>query len=384
MITPHTVEEIGELIQQAAIEKHGVYPIGGATALHLGFLPTKPGHAVDLRGLNQVIDFPARDMTVTVRAGITIATLQAILARENQRLPVDVPNADAATLGGAIAVNASGPRRFGFGTLRDYVIGISFMTDAGAEAKAGGRVVKNVAGYDLCKLHIGALGTLGIVTQATLKLRPVPESSVLLASTGRTADLPAILDRLHQSTTQPICIEIESTDSPSQCRLTVGFEGSAATVGWQADRLREELSWPTPMKFEGESAMRERLRLTDALNPESAKFSFKAGMLPSAMPAFLARLSESTSMKWQAHAGNGIVIGHSDDHHTLGDASQLLAQLRELAAVGRGGVVVTRCSPDWKRELRIWGEPLGDFALMRRVKKALDPNDLFNPGRLFI
>src|SRR5262245_21138531 len=131
--------------------------------LHLGLPPVKPGYAVDLRGLDQVIDYPARDMTITVRAGITIAKLQEILAKENQRLPVDIPDSEIATLGGAIAVNASGPRRYGFGTLRDYLIGISFTDDGGKEAKAGGRVVKNVAGYDLCKLHIGALGTLGIV-----------------------------------------------------------------------------------------------------------------------------------------------------------------------------------------------------------------------------
>ena len=119
---------------------------------------------MDCRSLNRVIDYPARDMTITVQAGITIAELQTLLAAENQRLPVDVPHADRATLGGALAVNVSGPRRYGFGTLRDYVIGISTVNDEGQEVKAGGRVVKNVAGYDLCKLHIGALGTLGIIT----------------------------------------------------------------------------------------------------------------------------------------------------------------------------------------------------------------------------
>src|SRR5207253_9213768 len=129
----------------------------------------------DLRGLAEVIDYPARDMTITVQAGITLARLQALLATEKQRLPVDVPHPDRATLGGALATNASGPRRLGFGTLRDYVIGMTVVNDEGQEVKAGGRVVKNVAGYDLCKLHVGALGTLGVISQATLKLRPRPE-----------------------------------------------------------------------------------------------------------------------------------------------------------------------------------------------------------------
>src|SRR5260370_6777693 len=143
-------------------------------------------------------------MTVTVRAGITLAGLRDLLAGEKQRLPVDVPHADRATLGGALAVNVSGPRRFGFGTLRDYVIGISTINDEGQETKAGGRVVKNVAGYDLCKLHIGALGTLGIITQATLKVRPLPEAQALLTLGCDSANLGSLLDRLHASRTRPV------------------------------------------------------------------------------------------------------------------------------------------------------------------------------------
>src|SRR5262249_39620905 len=149
--------------------------------LNFGLPPTRPGIAVDLRGLAQVIDYPARDMTITVQAGVTLAQLREVLAAENQRLPIDVPRAEQATLSGALAANVSGPRRYGFGTLRDYVIGISVVNDEGQEVKAGGRVVKNVAGYDLCKLHIGALGTLGIITQVTLKLKPRPEETALVA-----------------------------------------------------------------------------------------------------------------------------------------------------------------------------------------------------------
>src|SRR5262249_25511784 len=136
--------------------------------LHIGFPPTRSGIGVDLRRLDQVIDFPARDMTVTVQSGITIAKLQALLKGERQQLPVDIPMAEQATLGGALATNASGPRRYGYGTLRDYVIGISAVNDEGQEIKAGGRVVKNVAGYDLCKLYIGSSWTFAVITHVTL------------------------------------------------------------------------------------------------------------------------------------------------------------------------------------------------------------------------
>src|SRR5262249_54058090 len=177
---PESLMEVSALVREISSKDQAIYALGGRTMLDYGLPPTRAGIAIDLTELNQVIDYPARDMTVTVQAGITIAKLQELLATENQRLPIDVPLAEQATLGGAIATNISGPRRYGFGTFRDYVIGISVVNDEGQQVKAGGRVVKNVAGYDLCKLHVGALGTLGIITQVTLKLRPLPEERAVV------------------------------------------------------------------------------------------------------------------------------------------------------------------------------------------------------------
>ena len=203
VVRPQSVAELGDLVRRASAERQALYPVGGGTMLDLGLPPSRPGWAVDVRSLNHVIDYPARDMTITVQAGVTVAELQRVLAAENQRLPVDVPRADRATLGGALAANVSGPRRYGFGTLRDYVLGISTVNDEGQEVKAGGRVVKNVAGYDLCKLHVGALGTLGVIVQATLKVRPIPEAQALLTLGCDAAGLEALLDRLHDSRTRP-------------------------------------------------------------------------------------------------------------------------------------------------------------------------------------
>jgi len=331
--------------------------------LHYGMPPTKPGYAVDLRGLDAVVDYPARDMTITVGAGITIAKLQAILATEKQRLPIDVPQPALATLGGAIAVNASGPRRFGLGTLRDYVIGISFLTDGGAEAKAGGRVVKNVAGYDLCKLHIGALGTLGIVTQVTLKLKPVPEESKLIAFDCRPDELGTLLESVHASQTRPTCVE--AIADPDGHRLVIGFEDSRDAVAWQIDQIQREI---------GSSGT----QMIDWPSPLVAETTLKANLPPSTLPAFLATLDRH-ALKYQASAGNGIVtiaIG--------GEPMAIVAELRRAAAAGQGSVVVTRCLPAWNRELNVWGEPRGDWALMKKVKRELDPQDIFNPGRFVV
>ena len=221
VVPPSSVAEMGDFVRRAAAEGQAIYPVGGRTMLDYGLPPTRPGLVVDLRRLDRVIDYPARDMTITVQAGITVARLQEVLAGENQRLPVDVPCAEQATLGGALATNVSGPRRYGFGTLRDYVIGISVVNDEGQEVKAGGRVVKNVAGYDLCKLYIGALGTLGIISQVTLKLRPRPEEQALLTLGCSADDLEPLLDLLHHSRTRPVCLDVLNA-ATSSARNVIG------------------------------------------------------------------------------------------------------------------------------------------------------------------
>src|SRR5262249_21492329 len=186
--------------------------------------------------------------------GIRLSRLQVILRSEGQRLPVDVPCPELATLGGALAANVSGPRRYGLGTLRDYVIGISIINDEGQETKAGGQVVKNVAGYDLCKLHIGALGTLGIISQVTLKLRPMPEETVLLIIRCEMSEVETALDRLDANRTRAVCIDVVNGRasaglSPDRglrpdgvWAVIVGFEENREAVRWQLQQVIKELS----------------------------------------------------------------------------------------------------------------------------------------------
>ncbi|MCI0705130.1 MAG: FAD-binding oxidoreductase, partial [Planctomycetia bacterium] len=253
---PATVAELCELVKHTRAAKQGLYPIGGRTTLDFGLPPTKPGVACDTTALNSVIDYPARDMTITAQAGITIAALQAELAKEGQWLPVDVALPTQATLGGAVAVNASGPRRYGYGTLRDYVIGISFVTDDGAEVKAGGRVVKNVAGYDLMKLQIGALGTLGVITQLTLKVKPKPEASAALVFGCDSDSLAGVLDLLAASQSRPAAVELLNpaawragnfhSTSGTDWIVAIGFEEKSEAVRWQRATLFDELKGKIP------------------------------------------------------------------------------------------------------------------------------------------
>jgi glycolate oxidase FAD binding subunit len=331
-------------------------------------------------------------MTVTVQAGITVAALQRLLARENQRLPIDVPRPDQATLGGVLAANVSGPRRLGFGTLRDYVIGISAVNDEGHEVKAGGRVVKNVAGYDLCKLFVGSLGTLGILTQVTLKLRPLPDRTALIAVPCSVGEAASLLERLHRSRTRPVALELlnppaaraldsESTDGPADWLVLVGYEDNADAVCWQMQQLIRELGCSRPMNARVGSAAQSLWERLAEFPAVEGGLAFKATLLPSTLAGFCAEAAGlCPGAALQAHAGNGVVVGRADDLTAEGAAS-LLAALRQRAAASGGSVIVLRCPPAWKATLSVWGPPRGDAVLMRAVKDQLDPRRLFNPGR---
>ncbi len=261
-----------------------------------------------MRALAKIIDFPARDMTITVEAGITLAQLRDILAKENLRLPIDVPQADTATVGGTVAANVSGSRRYGFGTLRDYVIGISAVNDAGNEYKAGGRVVKNVAGYDICKLLVGSLGTLGIISQVTLKLRPRAEEQALVTLPCQDADLASLLDKLHASRTRPICLDLlnrsAADDIFDQAGLAkpdgnwliiVGFEGNTAAVHWQVQQLIREIggSMEARVGFTAEPLWQA---LTEWNLRPGADLGFKANLVPSAVASFCLKVAQETDV----------------------------------------------------------------------------------------
>ncbi|MBX9624385.1 MAG: FAD-binding oxidoreductase [Gemmataceae bacterium] len=391
---PASAAELGEVVRAAAAEGQGVYPVGGRTTLDVGVPPTRPGVAVDTTALDQVVDYPARDMTITVGAGIAVARLREVLAREGQWLPVDVPDPDRATLGGAVALNKSGPRRLGYGTLRDYVIGIKFVTDEGKEVSAGGRVVKNVAGYDLMKLQTGAVGTLGVVTQLTLKVRPKPEASALVTFGCDARHVPEVLDLLHASASRPVAVELLNplawaaaggTPGPKPAWVVAaGFEGKAATVDWQMNTLLGELK-AAPVRDAAEVRGPEADRLWRGLaglqrRPES-RWVWKAGVPPGRVAEVATALHPQLV---QAHAQNGIVWVHAaDGFEPDGPTDSRLTWLEQRVTAAGGNTVMTRCPAGWKKSLRVWGRPTADRDLMRQVKRALDPGDVFNPGRLF-
>jgi glycolate oxidase FAD binding subunit len=396
-LTPHqpaSANEIGDLVRQTSAAGQAVYPAGGQTQWDLGLSPAKSGILLDLRRLDNVIEYPARDMTITVEAGMTIAKLQGILAGENQRLPIDVPYPDRATVGGILATNVSGPRRYGFGTLRDYVIGITVVNDQGQPAKAGGRVVKNVAGYDMCKLYVGSLGTLGVISQVTFKLRPKPAEQALFAFVCPREEIAAALTQMHATRTRPVCIELLNPAAaiaagecfkeswPPEWTIVVGFEDNAVALKWQVGQLVSDIgSGFTVSGLLGSCADPLWNELVEFAGVTDAALSFKAGVPPSKVAAFCVEVDRMLDqVRLKAHAGNGIVVGHCVGE----DVAARLPRVRELAVAAGGHLIVTQCPAAWKTVDFVWGPPRPGFEMMRAIKDKLDPGHVFNAGRFVV
>jgi len=200
--------------------------------------------AVDLRALNRVLEHAPEDMTVIVEAGRTVAALQADLATRGQWLPVDPPDADQMTIETLLATNQSGPRRYGYGVIRDYVIGIKVVLADGRVAKSGGRVVKNVAGYDLAKLFIGSRRSLGVIAEATFKLRPLPEAEEIVCLPCESLDRAnELIDASLESDLSPVVLDLHNCRSTitdqSPLTLVQGFAGTREEVEWQSAKARE-------------------------------------------------------------------------------------------------------------------------------------------------
>ncbi len=389
---PETLDALRQAVADRAKQGLAIYPQGGGTALDYGGPPRSPGVALDTRSLDQVIDYPAADMTITVEAGLTLSRLKTILAEQNQRLLVDAPEPDRATVGGVFATATTGPRRFGVGRPRDQIIGVSFVTADGSLVKGGGRVVKNVAGYDFPRLLTGSMGSLGVLTQLTLKVRPRPEASAIVwIPCPDPLEIGPALDLLNTSATRPIALELlnpkgaqsigDTLGLPTEhWVLAVGFEDNAPSVAWQIDRLKVELSRADPVVLQGSETEPVWSSLVNFQSADLGPVCIVASLRPSSVAGFV---NDLDSDRWavQAHAGNGVVRGHWLGLADLETLAVEVDRLRSLAVQDGGNLTLSRCPTDWKDRLRVWGEPRSDWALAERIKTAFDPLGLMNPGR---
>jgi glycolate oxidase FAD binding subunit len=326
-----------------------------------------------------------------------MSALAATLANEGQRLPVDVPQAERATIGGVIATNWNGPRRYSQGPLRDFVIGIEAVDGNGLIFHGGGRVVKNVAGYDFCKLLCGSFGTLGVITQVTLKVRPIPERIAWLAcAIYDLAQAEAMLAALQQSPVTPAAIELLTGPAwqnqaalselkllPQSFALVALLEGTTTEVLWMKDTLRRE--WRdagivNPLMQDG--AGEPWQKITEFSAHEDNPLTVQASVVPSGVLPFVA-----ACRRWDpdcsvlAHAGNGSVFVRFAKFPDRGLAPLVMGELQPAAAAHHGHVVILNAPPGAEvTHQSVWGGE-APLALMTAVKRRFDPLDLLNRGR---
>ena len=352
---PSSADQLAQLLHSAAEAGAAVVPVGGGRANGMGGAPDRCDIELHTTRLDRVLEHSQADMVVSVEAGITLEALQAELAKAGQFLPLDPFNSPGHTIGGLLATGWTGPLRQRFGSARDFLIGIRVALPDGHLATAGGRVVKNVSGYDLMKLHHGAMGSLGVIVAASFKVfpRPLHDVSVEIMA-GSSDEAWAAAERALALPLPPAALELFADG-----RVLARFLGSPQAV----KRMVSELAW----KPADASAWSEHSKR----GPQSWA---RIAVPPHALRDLLAALPADA--QWWASPGLGIA------HWSF--EADLVPRMRQEAERARGSLVLMAAPADVAARLRAWGTPPPTLELMRRLKHAFDPTGILNPGRFVV
>ena len=410
VVVPEDQRQVADVMRWAAGNQVTVFPRGGGTKMALGNPPDRVGLVLDLSRLNRVIDYQPGDMTATVEAGITLGTLQRELGTARQFVPLESPAPERATVGGTLATAYSGPMAHAYGPPRDWLIGIGVVGADGVATKAGGRVVKNVTGYDLNRLYTGSLGTLGIIVEASFKVSPLqPEEYAILAP----------FDSMEEAV-QGGWQVLNLTSGPhSYLAVSDGLARHflAASPGHALGQAMGERMGGLGISFFHGRANAVRRRAEDTAasllnsgamgivsiegdDPRAARqWAADLGWQDSFQPTLSLRLSAPRRII-PVLAGSCLRIGlHETPSEILVDpgfgtvrllfwseseAEGILATIddvKRIARQHRATVIVEVCHPSIKVNLDVWGAEPGSMGIMRRIKEQMDPQGLLNRGR---
>lgn len=397
-VMPGSQEEVAAILQFANEYKLTVVTCGGFTLQSLGTLPTSIDILVRTDRLNHVLHYDPGDLNIGVSAGMRVAEVQRIVAESNLMLPLDVARPTQATIGGALATSSSGPLKHGYGGVREYCIGVTFVSGDGRIAKAGGRVVKNVAGYDLMKLLIGSNGTLGIIVSANFKLFPAPRHTcTFLANFATLHDALAFRRSLQRSPLSPMCLEILSPLAHSylgfadEDRWTIALRagGSDGVLG----RYRRELGKAVSQELSGGVENTFWSSVQDFSEKVAAQhhnaLSLSIHVPPSEVGATLTAAQRIASdhnflFACVGRAGlaslNVALIPITVDPPSVMQYVNAISGIRS-ALPRDGAAIVQRCPREVKEHVNVWGSSTNNLEAMRAVKHALDPNGILNRGR---
>jgi glycolate oxidase FAD binding subunit len=362
-IVPRSPEELAESLAEAAAQNRRVTVCGNSTKDRMGGPIAPSDVTISTRGLNQVLEYNPRDLTVSVGAGISYCELSGILAEHRQMIPLDPPFSERASMGGIVAANTSGSRRRLYGTARDMVIGMTFATLEGKLIRTGGMVVKNVAGLDMGKLMIGSFGTLAVLTSLNFRLHPMPAAQrTFVQEFEQMVDVMAARDKVLQSRLQPAAIDILKL--AGGYRLAIQAGGSPAVL----DRYSREVFRGRVREGAEEEALWRGIR--EATPHFLREHDNGLVVRVSCVLSDVGRVLESLPVHASARAGSGVCYGYFEQ----------AADLRHPAM----GVSVVEFAPQGFRESsELWPQPGNDFAMMKKIKDMFDPRGLLNRGRLY-
>jgi glycolate oxidase FAD binding subunit len=382
---PASRDEVAGCLRACSDASFAVVPSGFGSWLDCGNLLKSADLVLSLDRMNRIIDYSPPDLTATVEAGMALSEFNAAAAVERQWLPLDPTGMRLATIGAIAACNSSGPLRLAYGTPRDYVIGLRVAHIDGTESKAGGRVVKNVAGYDMNKLYIGSFGTLAVITEVTLKLRPLPESIVTVAVTPRgRAILADLAKRIRASDLQPVSLFIirdlsEERASGYEESLLVRFAESRQAVNHQVEtveKLAGEEYRVAILSAEQDSVTWQRVAET---GNQVARTIIKISVPVSKALGFYEHADLDDGSVAAVDAGTGIIrIMFKKEEAS---ARERITILRSRACEMGGSLFIERAAEGVKGEVDAWGDVGATEHLMRALKAKFDPQSLLNPGR---
>lgn len=403
-VMPGSIAEVCEVMKLASSEGWGVVPAGAMTWLDAGQPLQRINIIVSTLRLNRIIEHEPADLVAITEAGATLKELNAALSEKGQWLPIDPPDAidrGHATIGGVVATGLAGAQQFGYGPPRKHVIGMKVVMADGRLIKAGGRVVKNVAGYDLCKLFTGSYGTLGIIVEVNFKLRPLPLATKTVMAWGARDDLLAAARRVIDAPLFPVAVELLSPHLAFEAEwsegtdhlLLIRFAGSLSAVAQQIISAKGLLD-------QGQSQQSHRVEADDATiwhSLATLPFHFpgdlvwRVGLRSGDLDLFLAEIDKGNEVerRWHAGVADGRVRVverlRQTDNESAVFSQETIAHIEKRRAGARnlgGALIVEHAPPELEHFVNAWGQMGSSVAIMQRVKKELDPEGILSPGRI--
>lgn len=383
-IEPGTLAQLQTTLAEARNHRLAVVAVGGAHHLGAGNVPSAYDLALSLARLGRIVEHEPADMTVTVEAGVQLDALNARLVQHGQFLPLDPPCGASATVGGVLAANASGPRRHAFGTARDWLIGTRVVHADGTVSKSGGRVVKNVTGYDMHKLYVGSLGTLGVIAEATFKLAPLPRAQRTLTAVFESAQEACVF--VLAAHDAGITLHAAEVLSPAAAQAIAGARHwlVLARVAGGPDAVQRSLRDMRRLVGGAVVDVSESDALWQAWSSEfrPMSLSLRASVLPSSVAETIGALDRALSdagARLSATAAAGVVRLQLD---APGEGiAEFVDGIRQIVTKRGGSLIVDAAPPRLKRQVDVFGPARADLAIMRRLKEQLDPQRTLAPGR---